>query len=104
MRCARQVSAILAASSLCLVGGCRLAPVGGMAERCADLMRRADPGADIDITNSGAAATSITTIRAHVEGVRRDLPPHASVPRHLAVECRFDGGILTGFKWTKGPT
>ncbi|HEY3910811.1 MAG TPA: hypothetical protein VGM07_13080 [Stellaceae bacterium] len=104
MRCARQVSAILAASSLCLFGGCHLAPVGGMAERCADLMQRADPGADIDITKSGAAAASITTIVADVEGVRRNLPPHAAVPRHLAVQCRFNGDVLTGFKWTKGPT
>lgn len=104
MRCARQVSAILAASSLCLVGGCHLAPAGGMAERCADLMQRADPGADIDITSSKAAATSITTIVADVEGVRRNLPPQPAVSRHLAVQCRFDGDVLTGFKWTKGPT
>ena len=75
-----------------------------MAERCADLMQRADPGADIDITGSGAAATSITAILAHAEGVRRDLPPNAPVARHLAVECRFEGDILTGFKWTKGPS
>ncbi len=104
MLCVRRVSAILAASSLCMVGGCHLAPTGGMAGRCADLMRQADPGADIDVTNSEAAATSITTIIAHVEGVRSDLPPHGSLPRHLAVECRFHGDILTGFRWTKGPT
>ncbi len=104
MLCTRSVSAALAASSLCLVGGCHLAPTGGMAERCADLMRQADPGADIDITKSDAAAASITTIVAHVEGVRTDLPPHGPLPRHLAVECRFNGDILTGFHWTKGPT
>ncbi len=75
-----------------------------MAERCADLMRQADPGAAIDITRSSAAATSITTIVARVEGVRTDLKPHGPLPRHLAVECRFDGGILSGFRWTKGPT
>lgn len=89
---------------MCLVGGCHLAPAGGMAERCADLMREADPGAHIDITQSGAAATSITTIVAQVEGVRRDLPAHGPLPRHLAVECRYQGDILTGFRWTKGPT
>jgi hypothetical protein len=91
------------ASALGLVTGCHLVPSGGMAERCADLMHQADPGAKIDITSSSAAATSITTIVAHVEGVRTDLPPHGPLPRHLAVECRFDDNVLTGFRWTKGP-
>jgi hypothetical protein len=100
----QRVSAALATSFLGFLGACHLAPAGGMAERCADLMRQADPGADIDITKSGAAATSITTIVAHVEGVRSDVPPHGPLPRRLAVECRFDGDILTGFRWTTGPT
>jgi hypothetical protein len=26
------------------------------------------------------------------------------VPRDLAVECRFDENVLTGFRWTAGPT
>jgi hypothetical protein len=104
MRCARRASAALVAGFLCLAAGCHLAPAGGMAERCADIMQRAYPGADIDITKSEAAATSITTILAHVEGVRSNLPPHAPLPRNLAVECRFDGDILTGFRWTAGPT
>jgi len=99
----RQVSAF-AAGSLCLVTGCYLVPTGGMAQRCADIMQRADPSADIDITKSEAAATSITTIVAHVEGARSDMPPHGPLPRRLAVECRFDDGILTGFHWTAGPT
>jgi hypothetical protein len=75
-----------------------------MAERCADIMKLADPGADIDITKSEAAATSLTTILAHVEGMRADTPPRLPAPRKLAVECRFDDGILTGFRWTAGPT
>lgn len=86
-----------------LAGGCGLAPTGGMAERCADVMERADPGAKIDITKREAAATALTTIVAKVEGVRKDLPAGGPLPRDLAVECRFDDGILTGFRWTKGP-
>jgi hypothetical protein len=46
-----------------------------MADRCADIMQLAYPGVDIDITKREAAATSITTIVAHVEGVRSDIPP-----------------------------
>ncbi len=66
-------------------------------------MRRAYPSATIDVTNSAASATSLTTIMAQAEGVRTDLPPDAPQPRELAVECSFDENILTGFRWTKGP-
>ena len=75
-----------------------------MAERCANFMTKAYPGAAIEITKSEAAAESLTTIVAKVEGVRTDLPPHAPQPRFLAVECRFENGVLTGFHWTKGPS
>ena len=74
-----------------------------MADRCADIMQRAFPDADIDITKSEAAATNLTTIVARVEGVRNAVPPHGPVARNLAVECRFDNSILTGFRWTAGP-
>lgn len=101
---ARRVVAALAACLLgCLVAGCGLAPAGGMADRCAQIMTAAYPGADIDFTKREAAATSLTTIVAHVEGNRANLPPNAKLARHLAVECRFDNDILTGFRWTAGP-
>ncbi len=74
-----------------------------MADRCADIMQRAFPDADIDITKREATAASLTTIVAHVEGVRSNLPPHGPLTRNLAVECRFDNSILTGFRWTAGP-
>lgn len=96
---------VLALASLCGVSvGCGLAPDVGLAERCADIMRRAYPSAKIDITKRGASATSLTTIIAAVEGVRTDLPPDSPSARNLAVECRFDENILTGFRWTVGPT
>ena len=75
-----------------------------MADRCADLMVLAYPGADIDITKREAAATSLTTIVAHIEGDRTNLPSNALIARHLAVECKFDNNVLTGFRWTKGPS
>jgi hypothetical protein len=76
----------------------------GVAERCADVMRRAYPSAAIDITKTETTVTSLTTIVASAEGVRTDMPPGAAVPHDLAVECRFEENILTGFRWTAGPT
>jgi hypothetical protein len=104
MRCLRRVCAASAASFLCIViAACHLIPEGGMADRCADLMKSAYPGADIDITKREAAATSLTTIVAHVEGDRTNLPPNTTLARHPAVECKFDNDVLTGFRWTAGP-
>jgi len=86
-----------------IVAACQLVPQGGMAERCIDLMISAYPAADIDITKRDAAATGLTTIVAHIQGDRTNLPPHAAIARHLAIECTFDNNILTGFRWTAGP-
>jgi len=105
MRRFRQGSAafILAVVST-LAAGCGIPHDIGLAERCADLMQSAYPSAQIEITKSDAAATSLTTIIAHVEGARSDVPPDGPSARDLAAECRFDENILTGFHWTAGPT
>jgi hypothetical protein len=103
MLLARHAAAAVILGSCCVGTGCQIVPTGGMADRCADIMRRAYPGADINVTKSKAAATSLTRIVAHVEGDRTDLPPHPPIARHLAVECQFDNNILTGFRWTAGP-
>jgi hypothetical protein len=101
----RQASTSLLCVALCSVAAACVIPRDvGLAERCADIMRRAYPSAAIDITKSEATATSLTTIVAKAEGIRTDLPPGAPVPPDLAVECRFDENILTGFRWTAGPT
>ena len=101
MRRFRQGSAafILAVVST-LAAGCGIPHDIGLAERCADLMQSAYPSAQIEITKSDAAATSLTTIIAHVEGSRSDVPPDGPSARDLAVECRFDENVLTGFHWT----
>ena len=101
----RQASTALPCVALCsVVAACAVPRDLGLAERCADIMRRAYPSAAIDITKSEATATSLTTIIAKAEGVRADVPPGAPVPHDLAVECRFDQDVLTGFRWTAGPT
>jgi hypothetical protein len=105
MRPFRQALTALFCAALCsIAAGCGIPRDVGLAERCADLMRRAYPSAAIDITKSEASATSLTTIVAKAEGVRTDVPPSAALPQDLAVECRFDENILTGFRWTAGPT
>jgi hypothetical protein len=105
MRCPHS-TVLLVALGGCLAG-CgalgRFVPPGGMAERCGRFMTEAFPEAAIDITKSEAAAISLTTIVAKVEGVRTNMPGHAALPPALAVECRFDNSVLTGFHWTKGP-
>ena len=101
----RQASAGLLCGVLCLVAAaCVIQRDLGAAERCAEFMRRAYPSAAIDITKTDATATSLTTIVAKAEGVRTDVPPGAPLPQNLAVECRFDENIMTGFQWTAGPT
>lgn len=74
-----------------------------MAERCAELMISAYPGADIDITKREATAESLTKIVARVEGERTNLPPRVALARHLAIECQFENNVLTGFHWSSGP-
>jgi hypothetical protein len=87
-----------------LAAGCGIPRNVGLAERGGEITQRAYPSATIEITKSEASAISLTTIVAKVEGVRRDIPPDGPLPRELAVECRFDENILTGFRWTAGPT
>lgn len=99
----REVAALLVLAGLWPVAGCSIPHDVGLAERCVDIMRRADPVATIEITKSAAAATSLTTVVAQVEGVRPDLPADSQAPRNLAAECRFDENVLTEFRWTAGP-
>ena len=100
----RQASTSLLCAVLCSVAAACVVPRNvGLAERCGDIMRRAYPSAAIDITKTETTVTSLTTIVASAEGVRTDVPPGAPVPHDLAVECRFDENILTGFRWTAGP-
>ena len=66
-------------------------------------MQRAFPSASIEVGKSDTSATGLTTIVAHVEGTRTDMPAGGPLTRDLAVECRFEDNILTGFRWTAGP-
>jgi len=104
MRHLRSVRAALCFGVVCcLCTGCGVTHDVGLAGRCADIMLRAFPSANIEFGKSEASATALTTIIAHVEGVRTDMPLEGPLTRDLAVECQFDNNILTGFRWTAGP-
>jgi hypothetical protein len=75
-------------------------------DRCAILLQEAFPGADIKVTKAEAVTPPSDTIAATVvavRAVRRDVAPGSTPLREVAAECRFDQGILSGFRWTRGP-
>lgn len=78
-----------------------------LADRCADIMRRALPGEKFDITDQGTRrddrSPNVATMTAEVDAVRPDVPATGFLARKVAVECRFENGILTSFRWTAGP-
>jgi hypothetical protein len=71
-------------------------------DRCSDFMHRAYPDEGITITathmTTDAQAETVT-----VDGNRSGVPATSAYAREVAVECRFQTGILTGFRWTAGP-
>ncbi len=81
----------------------------GLGDSCADYMRLSYPGAKIDIkiqhvdvanTRSGGLGLMIVD----VQGVRPDIPASGGfLANEVAARCRFESGILTQFRWTKGP-
>jgi hypothetical protein len=97
---------VLCLSALALAGcGLRLREES-LLDRCAELMQAAFPGGDIKPTKkemATEAAPSIAVVVAVVEGERKNVPPGGAPPRDVSAECRFENGVLTSFRWTKGP-
>jgi hypothetical protein len=73
-----------------------------LADRCADIMRRALPTANIRVDSETSQNTGIDTMTARVEGQRGEHPQDQSITRDVAVECHFDGDMLLDFHWTRG--
>jgi hypothetical protein len=95
------------AALLPAVAGCG-APIReeSLTERCGAAMVGAFPGGDIEIAKGEVSAepqASLATQVVTVEGARQRVAPGGVPLREVAVECRFDQGILTGFRWTRGP-
>ena len=73
-----------------------------LTDRCIDLMHRAYPNAELDVTNQhvnveGNAATVL------IAATRNGVPAKSPYARAIGVECRFESNILTSFRWTAGP-
>jgi hypothetical protein len=106
--------AVLASGIVTLAGCSRLTTLGfdtkealgsvSLVDRCSDFMHRAFPDSAIEVagshvdTNAAAANATVT-----VQGIRDGVLANSTYARDIAVECRFEAGILTGFRWTAGP-
>ena len=80
----------------------------GYGDRCADYMRLSYPGVQIAVTITRVAAGTpesgrLGTLIMDVEGTRPDVQAGGFLARDVAARCRFENGILTQFRWTKGP-
>jgi hypothetical protein len=72
-------------------------------DRCSDFMGRAFPHSFIDVVNSHVDTDSQNAL-VTVQGVRGDVPETSAVAtRNVAVECHFENGVLTSFRWIAGP-
>ena len=107
----RQIPTLAALAVASLLAGCGwshnlgkevTADTASLADRCAAIMKKAMPFAEIDIGDRSSAASGLRTIIAKVAGKRIDMPNNSQVERDLAVECTFDDNVLTAFHWTKG--
>jgi hypothetical protein len=103
----RAAAAIAIALALSALASCgvRLRDAS-LLDRCGILLQEAFPGGDIKVTKQEAMtppADSIAAIAVAVRGIRRNVAPGSIPLREVAAECRFDQGILTGFRWTQGP-
>jgi hypothetical protein len=73
-----------------------------MVDRCSDFMSRAFPNGDIEVVGSHVD-TAMGGALVTVQGMRNNVPENSPNARSVAVECHFEGGVLTGFRWTAGP-
>jgi|GEM_PF-1079351 len=71
-------------------------------DRCSDFMHRAYPQEGITISGTHLT-TDLPNATVTVNAIRSGVPANSAYARDIAVECRFENGILTGFRWTAGP-
>jgi hypothetical protein len=99
------MAARLGVAALAL-GGCGLRETS-LSDRCGEVMQDAFPSGKIKVTKAEVTAdpagTSVTSMVAAVNGVRSEVAEGNVLARDVAVECRFEDNILTGFRWTAGP-
>ena len=97
---------LVVAALLASLGACGLREAS-LSDRCGEAMQAAFPGGKIKVTKAEVAAdpqgASVTSMLAKVAGQRRNVAEGGVVARDVAVECRFEDNVLTGFRWTQGP-
>lgn len=74
----------------------------GFADRCVDFMNRAFPDAGFDVTDRRVDVEGNDATIA-IAATRKSVPANGTYAREVGAECRFENGILTGFRWTTGP-
>ena len=103
----RKGRGLIVALLLCAaLSGCGLREPS-LSDRCGQAMREAFPGGKIKVTKAEViadpAGASVTSMIAKIGGQRQNVAEGDVVARDVAVECRFEDNILTGFRWTTGP-
>ncbi|HKT17121.1 MAG TPA: hypothetical protein VJR47_03700 [Stellaceae bacterium] len=73
-----------------------------LVDRCGDFLHRAFPNSAIKIGDTHVEA-EMDRATVTVAATRTGVPEGGAYLRDVAVECRFENGVLTGFRWTKGP-
>ncbi len=71
-------------------------------DRCIDVMKKTYPDARFEVTSKRLGIGSNTAL-VDVQASRSDQPASTKTPRDVAVQCRFDGGVLADFHWTASP-
>ena len=69
--------------------------------RCVDLMHRALPDTDFNVTDQHFSTTMNTSV-VTVQAIRPDVPANSGM-RNVGAECHFDHGVIVDFHWTKNP-
>jgi hypothetical protein len=71
-------------------------------ERCEYFTQQAFPQIQLADTKI-QSATDINTTTTRIEGINENAGATGQLAREVGVECRFENGILTAFRWTAGP-
>lgn len=110
----RQISWVATATgvALALAGCSRMSEVGfdtkmalgsvSLVDRCSDFMSRAFPNGDINVIGSHIVTDSESAL-VTVQGVRNSVPQSSPDEHSVAVECHYQHGVLTAFRWIAGP-
>ncbi len=109
-------SSVAALCALLLLAGCGLwdstgdalfgaqsaAGTASYVDRCIDVMQKAYPDARFEVTSKRLGLGSNTAL-VDVQARRSDAPASTKTPRDVAVQCRFDSGVIVDFHWTATP-